>query len=120
MATFPTITQKYNISNWLEMHTPNAVSTASSASGCPIRNRLFTFDPLNWAYSLKLVSAADKATLETFYKANKGVPFDWDHPITAVTYEVIFAAPPTWTIASSSRLISYNVALNLTQYSPLN
>ncbi|KKN40057.1 hypothetical protein LCGC14_0737200 [marine sediment metagenome] len=117
---FPVLTRKGSKAGFSEQHSSDTVKVASKASGLPVVNKLFTFDPITWKYKLKLVSAADKATLTAFYLGNLDVPFDWDHPITGTTYEVIFTAPPAWSIAGSDGTLTwYNVTLKLTQYSPL-
>lgn len=120
MANFPNLTRKGSKAGFSEQHSKDAVSKASKASGLPVRNKLHTFDPLSWAYQLKLVSEADLATLQAFYEDNKDVPFDWESPKDGNTYEVVFDAPPKETIAGSDGTVTwYNVSLKLTQYSPL-
>lgn len=120
MATFPVITRKGSKAGFTETASRNAVSKADKDSGLPVVNKLFTFDPLSWSYSLKLVVTADKDTVDTFYGANKDVPFDWLNPQDGNTYEVIFDAPIRWTVAGSDGTIDYwNAALKLVQYSPL-
>jgi len=120
MATFPVLTRKGSKAGYLEVHSKDAVHVASKASGLPVVNKLFTFDPMTWKYSLKLVTNADKATLMTFYNANEDVPFDWFNPQDGNTYEVIFNMPPQCIMdGSDGTNIYWKIVLNLTQYSPL-
>lgn len=120
MSTFPVLERKGSRAGWSETPNKAAVSVADKGSGLPVVNKLFTFDGPTWAYSLKLVTTADKDTLQAFYEANKDVPFDWLNPQDGNTYEVIFAAPPKWSMAGSDGTDEFwNVILKLTQYSPL-
>ncbi len=120
MATFPILERKGSKAGWSETPNKNAVKVASKGSGLPVINKLFTFDGPTWKYMLKLVSTTDKETLQTFYEANKDVPFDWLNPQDSNTYEVIFASPPHYTSAGSDGTNFYwNIKLTLTQYSPL-
>ena len=120
MATFPVLTRLGSSKGYSETHSRDAVNVASKASGLPVLNKLFTFDPKTWKYTLKLVTDADKDTLDAFYLANKDVPFDWvnPNPEDAGTYEVIFDKPPQCKVAGSDGTSTYwNIMLTLTQYS---
>lgn len=120
MATFPNLGRKGSKAGYSEQRSKEAVSIADKASGLPNVNKLFTFNALNWAYSLKLVSEADLATLEAFYEANSDIPFSWESPKDGNTYEVIFTAPLKISIAGNRGTVTwYNIGLRLLQYSPL-
>jgi len=80
--------------NWTEIDSKSAVKIANAASGLPVINELFTFDPRTWMGVFNLVSQADKETINTFYQDNKGVPFNWLNPQDTLTYQVIFMSPP--------------------------
>jgi len=119
METFPTLTRKGSRKGYSEKRSKNAVNIASKASGLPLVNKLFTFDPTTWKYTLDLVSDVDKATLLTFYNANKDVPFYWPNPQDGLVYEVIFDGPPAVTIAGSDGTnVYWKIVLTLVQYSP--
>ncbi len=118
MATFPVLTRKGSVNGYSETNSKNAVSVGSKASGLPIVNKLFTFDPMTWKYTLSLASNADKATLKAFYIANQDVPFDWVNPQDTNTYEVVFDRPPQISMAGSDGTnIYWKITLTLTQYS---
>jgi len=120
MATFPVIVRKGAMSGYSETHSSDAIKVASKASGLPLLNKLFTFDPRTWKYTVTTVTNADKLTLLTFYDANKDVPFDWLNPQDGNTYEVIFDKPPVCTMAGSDGTnIYWKINLVILQYSPL-
>lgn len=99
--------------------TPDAASTsiASSASGLPVVNELFTFTPLIFKHSRFLVSTANKDTIMTFYEANKGLPFDWLNTQDGNTYEVIFMKPPQVSMGGVND--RWTMKFEFKQYSPL-
>ena len=120
MATFPVVDRKGGIREYSEVQSKDAVHVASKAGGLPVVNKLFTFDPMSWKYTLNLVSDADKVTLLTFYNANKDVPFDWLNPQDGETYEVIFNKPPQSAGEGSDGTNFYwKMVFEITQYSPL-
>lgn len=120
MATFPVLSRLGSKTGFSDSYSKDAVKVASKASGLPVVNKLFTFDPLTWKYSLSQVSSADKAALLVFYLANKDVPFDWVNPQDSNTYEVIFERPPQCSMMGSDGTNEYwKIALTITQYSPL-
>ena len=114
MATFPVLSRFPGAQGYIEETSKDTVEVASKASGLPIVNKLFTFDPKTWKYNLFLVSQADKNTVAAFYEANKDVPFDWYNYQEATTYEVIFEQPPQYSLDKIK--IRWQISLTLTQY----
>ena len=120
MATFPVLTCKGNKKGYVEDLNEDAVNVASKASGLPVLNKLFTFDGMEWKYTLDPVLDADKLTLITFYHANKDIPFNWLNPQDDSIYEVIFMKPPKCTpVGSDGTNLYWKIVLSLRQYSPL-
>lgn len=94
MNTFPTLSRSPGMKGYTEVLSDDSVLTGSTASGYPVRNELFTFDPITFQHTLFLVSQADKETVITFYKANKDIPFYWPNAQDSLTYEVEFVQKP--------------------------
>ena len=117
MAAFPALSRSPGHTGFVEDLNARAVGVASKASGLPMVNKLFTFNPESWRYILNLVSQADKEAIITHYKANCDIPFDWLNEQNDVTYEVIYAKPPVCRLDKSQ--ITWKISLTLTQYSPL-
>lgn len=64
--------------------------------GTARRRARFTRSLLRWSWT-QILTATEKATLDTFYDTTleKGVlTFNWIHPITSVSYEVLFNERP--------------------------
>lgn len=89
MNTWPTLSRKIS-HTFADEKNPDAVLVASTASGYPHLNKLFTFDARTFPFEMRSVPEADKLTIMTFYEANKEVPFYWPNPQDSVTYEVCF------------------------------
>lgn len=100
---------------WKEGYPNTSVKIASAASGLPVINELFTFDPMTWVGVFNMTSQADKETIATFYQANKGVAFKWLNPQDSSTYEVIFTHPPKMQLDRISTL--WRIAVTFRQYS---
>jgi len=118
MENFPALSRSPGASGYAEELSKNSMAIGSAMSGLPVLNELYTFEPMAWKYTLYLVSQADKETVITFYKANKGVPFNWDNAQEDdTTYEVVFMAPP---VPKLDRVKSrWKIVFVLKQYSPL-
>lgn len=118
MANFPALSRSPGASGYAEELPKESVAVGGAMSGLPVLNELFTFDPTTWKHTLYLVSQADKETVMTFYKANKGVPFNWDNAQEDdTTYEVVFIAPP---VCKLDRIKArWRITIMIKQYSPL-
>ena len=119
MATFPTLDRSPGYKGYSEELSKESVQIASKASGLPLVQKLFTFDPKTWKHTLYLVSQADKETVITFYEANKDVPFDWSNTqeTSPITYEIIFIQPPKCKLDRVKD--RWQISFVFTQYSPL-
>ena len=118
MATFPnTLSRSPGCKGFSVVLSNEAVKIASKASGLPVLNKLFTFDPATFKFTLFLVSQADYTTIMAFYNANKDVPFDWENTQDSNTYEVIFAGPPNCTLDKLKN--RWKMQFTFMQYSPL-
>ena len=71
-----------------------AVLTGNMASGYPLMNKLFTFDPRTFSFDLRFVSQANKLTIMAFYEANKDIPFYWTNEQDDIQYEVAYVSKP--------------------------
>lgn len=119
MATYPTLSRSPGVKGFAEDISKNAVQIASSASGLPVLNKLFTFAGKTWKFTSYLVVQADKETVLTFYEANKDIPFDWSNTqeTAPITYEVIFMHPPKCTLDKLKN--RWRIVNTFRQYSPL-
>ena len=93
MTVWPVIVRKGS-HTFSDEPSNEAVLVGSTASGYPVLNKLFTFDPRTFGFTLRSVVDADKITIMDFYEDNKEVPFFWTNPQNDVTYEVAFVRPP--------------------------
>ena len=117
MATFPVLSRSPGSRSFTEQLSKSTVQIASKASGLPVVNKIFTFDPKTWAYTLTLVSQVDKASVITFYEANKDIPLSWANAQDGNTYEVIFDGPPKCKLDKLKE--RWQISLTFIQYSPL-
>ncbi len=117
MANFPTLTRSPGNKSHAEELSKEAVQIVCTASGVPVLNKLFTFDPKTFRFILYFVSQADKDSVLTFYNANKDVPFDWANLQDSQTYEVVFMHPPVCQIQGRKYL--WRISMTFRQYSPV-
>lgn len=94
MNTFPDILRKPN-QNFSDEPSGKAVLIADIASGYPLLNKLFTFDPRDFVFEMPCVPEADKLEIMQFYEDNKDVPFYWFNKQDNTQYEVISISKPT-------------------------
>jgi len=91
---FPDISRKPEQEGFRDEPTGQAVLIADMASGYPLLNKLFTFDPRNIEFELRAVLEADAGTVMQFYEDNKDVPFYWFNDQKKETIEVCFLKKP--------------------------
>ena len=115
MNTFPTILTGSGFV-FRDDKDPDTVQVASTASGYPILNKLFTFDGRIFSFDWYFVSQADKETIMTFYENNKDVPFFWNNEQDDVKYEVVFTQPPRYRVDGQKD--RWKIRLELMQSSP--
>ena len=113
MNTFPTLTRKPTASSFTEEYSDEAVSRSDYASGYPLINSEFTFDPKNFSYTLEYAPDADRTLIENFYASNKALVFNWVHLKTGVTYEVIFKSKPR--VSMSKVPDKWHISIDLRQ-----
>jgi len=117
-SDFPiTLSRSPGVKGYTETPDKNAVKVASAASGLPVVNKLFTFQPITFKHTLFLVSQVDKDTVMTHYEAYKDVPFNWVNIQDDNTYEVIYAVPPKLSLDKIET--RWRIQLTFIQYSPL-
>ena len=93
MNTFPDISRKPN-QNFSDEPSDEAVLVADAASGYPLLNKLFTFDPRTFSFEMPCVSEVNKLDIMEFYENNKEVPFYWYNKQNKTQYEVVFVSKP--------------------------
>lgn len=93
MNTFPDISRKPNL-NFSDEPSDEAVLIADVASGYPLLNKLFTFDPRTFSFEMPCVPEANKLEIMEFYDNNKDVPFYWYNKQDKTQYEVVFISKP--------------------------
>ena len=120
---FPVLTSKGSAKGCSVSYSKDAISAARAASGLPVINKIFTFDPITFEYTVgNLISNADKVTLLAYYDDHKGIAFDWTNPDpdNNITYEVKFLKPPTVSVSGHDGTNTFwKISLTLIQYSPL-
>ena len=115
MNTFPTNVKAPNL-NFSDEKSDKAVLIASMASGYPLLNKLFTFDPRTFIFDIPGAPEADKLEIMTFYENNKDVPFYWYNKQNKTQYEVVFVSKPGCRLEGRKDL--WRITLNLRQSSP--
>ncbi len=115
MNTFPYNIRSPNL-NFSDEPSDKAVLVADMASGYPLLNKLFTFDPRTFSFEIPCVPDVDKQEIMTFYENNKDVPFYWFNKQDKTQYEVAFVSKPTCRLEGRGDL--WNITLNLRQSSP--
>lgn len=93
MNTFPSGVRTPNLIFSDEL-SDEAVLIGQMASGYPLINKLFTFDPRTFDFEMPAVPEADKLDIMTFYADNKDVPFYWLNRQDGTVYEVVFISKP--------------------------
>lgn len=93
MNTFPYNVRSPNL-NFSDEKSDQAVLIGDYASGYPLLNKLFTFDPRTFSFEMPAVPDADKQEIMTFYENNKDVAFYWTNKQDKTQYEVVFVSKP--------------------------
>lgn len=96
LGVFPTMDNSPLAESYVETLDERAVRRASAESGYPMIAGRYTFDPKLIRFTLDYVSQADKASLETFYSANKDRAFLWYNDSDGLKYQVTFASAPRY------------------------
>jgi len=91
---FPTLSTSPKIEGFVDEYSDETINRDSYASGYPLINPQFDFDPKNFSHIIQLVSQADKETLSTFYRDNKTNNILWVNEQDDDTYLVIFTHKP--------------------------
>lgn len=115
MNTFPDISRKPN-QNFSDEPSGKAVLIGDMASGYPLVNKLFTFDPRTFDFEMPCVPELDKLEIMEFYENNKDVPFYWFNKQDKTMYEVIFISKPGCRLQGRGDL--WNIRIMLRQNSP--
>ena len=94
LNTFPYTIHSPDNKTFRNEKSDEAVLIGSMASGYPLMNKQFTFDPITFTRNLRFVSQTNKLTIMAFYEANKDVPFYWTDEQDDIQYEVAFVSKP--------------------------
>lgn len=94
MDTFPHTLHAPSREAFRDEPSDEAVLIGSYASGYPLLNKQFTFDPDTFEFEKRHVSQANKLTFMAFYEANKDLVFYWTNEQDSVKREVAFARKP--------------------------
>jgi len=117
LNTFPSIASAPLCDGFRDEPSADAVLIASTASGYPLLNKLFTFDPRTFRFDLRFVSQTDKENVLAFYEANKDVPFLWTNGQDHKQYEVAFVARPGCALDGLPDV--WRIGLELRQTTPI-
>lgn len=115
MNTFPVISRKPS-QVFSDEQSDKAVLVGDMASGYPLINKLFTFDPRTFSFEMPCVPEADKQEIMAFYENNKDVPFYWLNKQDNMTYEVAFVSKPGCRLDGRGDL--WRITLSLRQTTP--
>jgi len=91
---FPTISTSPRFEGFVDEYSDETVIVDSYASGYPLLNPQFDFDPKNFVYNLNYVSQADKESLMSFYNLRKADIVYWHNEQDDNYYYVIFMRKP--------------------------
>ncbi len=111
---FPTLSRKPS-HTFSDEKTDESVLIANMASGYPLLNKQFTFDPRTFSFDLASVSEADKITIMNYYENNKDTPFYWLNVQDNTQYEVVFISKPRCRV--EGRYDLWRISLELRQAS---
>ena len=117
MNTFPNIDRKPDAEGYVREPSGGAVQIGETASGYPLLNTLFTFEPDIIEFELRLVADADMRTVLQFYEDNKGVPFYWYDDQAKETIEVCFSRKPGCRLDGTPDL--WRISIGLKQTNPV-
>lgn len=110
MATYPTFTDAPSRSSkerWLD-----DLQVDRATNGTPKVRALYTTPKRAFTVVHEFVSAAEKATLEAFYLANRLLTISFVWAADGQTYTCNFAAPPQPEVAPGGR---WNITVELIQ-----
>ena len=93
-VVFPTLSAYPKIEGFIDEYSDETIVRDSYASGYPLLNPYFSFDPKNFSHVMRHISQADKETLSTFYRDNKTNNIFWTNEQDDTTYLVIFTHKP--------------------------
>ena len=113
MNTFPTISQGPKIEGFTDEYSDDAVSIPAPNNGHQVITEVHQFNPRNFSFMLRDVKEADKLTVETFYKNNKGKHFYWLNEQEDTTYEVVFMDKPLTQLDGANN--RWRILVNLKQ-----
>ena len=91
---FPTLSASPRFEGFVDEYSDETVVVDTYASGYPLINPQFTFNPKFFSYDLNFVSQADKDSFMTFYESNKSNNVFWLNEQDDNTYLVIFTDRP--------------------------
>lgn len=114
-CSFPSISRKPS-HDFIDEKSTEAVLIADTASGYPLLNKLYTFDPRTFSFELPCVSEADKKVIMAFYENHKDVPFLWLNEQDDNEYTVVFVSRPGCRLDGRGDL--WKITLNLRQSTP--
>lgn len=104
MEIFPHTIHSPSDKRFRDEKSNEAVLIADTASGYPLINKLFTFDPVTFFRVLRFVSQTNKLAIMNFYEDNKDVPFYWTNEQDDIQYEVAFVNRPDCVSDGEKRL----------------
>ena len=108
---FPTLSVSCNFP--IEEGRETSSIKSAFESGYVLTRARFTRQRLTFKISYTLLSNADKALLEAHLASVLDItPFDWTHPVSAVTYSVRYQTVPQWQYAQYQR---WNISFVLEQ-----
>lgn len=114
-CSFPIISRKPS-QIFSDEKSSEAVLVGDMASGYPLLNKLFTFDPRTFIFELPGVLEADKLLIMNFYEVHKDTSFPWYNDQDHTWYEVCFVGKPGCKLDGRGDL--WRISLMLRQVSP--
>lgn len=114
---FPTLSTSPEYEGWVDEYGDETVIRDSYASGYPLLNPQFTFDPKNFRHVLRRVSQADKETIVSFYNSSKSQEMFWLNEQDGEIYFVVFTRKPR--CQSDGARSMWKLELNLRQVAEL-
>jgi hypothetical protein len=93
-----------------------AVLGGDMASGYPLLNKVFTFDPRTFSFEMPSVLEADKLIIMAFYEVHKDKTFPWYNAQDHTWHDVVFISRPGCRLDGRGDL--WRITLKLRQSSP--
>jgi len=110
---FPTLSTSPSLQQYTDEFDESTILKDSYASGYPLLNPQYDFDPKHFRHTLRNISQADKILLMNFYEGNKESEVFWLNEQDGSIYVVMFMSKPFCELDASKN--EHRIELDLKQ-----